>query len=246
MTSTSSPWNPNKRKDVAAAEEMLRRLLPLAIAAADKETGMKGFSLSGVAAAAFPYWRIANVVGVHIYQTERGWYGDIILKGVPDGISNVCGTPTHLPHKTRFLAEDGAVSFLQLMVLNDRGLIAPDGAAPPEADCVPFDLDHVMTEIPFEAIAIVKGAFAALDYDPEEAGAFAEARLLQLLAEDFGADETTAERLAAMPQARRQLYFTNMSTLLAARGQFRVWRAERPVEDYEEHMGKVRAEKGMK
>ncbi len=239
MANTSSPYNPNRRKDVAAAADMLQRLLPLAETAADRNGAPTEFSMSGVAAAAFPYWHVANVSGVHIYQTERGWFGDVILRNVPDGVSNVCGTPSHLPHKTRFLAEDGTVRILELMVLNDRGLVTPTGAESPPPDHITFDIDHVTVGIPLRAIEIVKDAIEQFGLDPGTGADLSEAMLMKLLTEDFGDGETTQEGLEAMSSERRQLYFTHMTTLLAARGQFRFWREELAIEDYEEHADKA-------
>ncbi len=74
------------------------------------------------AATASPHWRLSNVAGVHVYETARGWYADIVFEGLPVGVPTVIGNA--VPCGTREEAMRSAVRNLSLCAEREKAVIA--------------------------------------------------------------------------------------------------------------------------
>jgi hypothetical protein len=74
------------------------------------------------AATASPHWRLSNVGGVHVYETGRGWYADIVFEALPVGVPTVIGNA--VPCGTREEAMRSAVRNLSLCAEREKAVIA--------------------------------------------------------------------------------------------------------------------------
>lgn len=86
-----------------------------------------------------------------IRQTDRGWFADLILKGMPTGISNVMGTPEAHPLPSREDAEQAGNAMLRgLMRLAMENEIASRDK--PIQDVRHFEVHNVILAFPGEMI----------------------------------------------------------------------------------------------
>lgn len=119
-------------KNLKSAPERLRdALLPRATKMAAEDPAYHCQTPDGISVPigqVAPYARIENVSGVEIYQTpaKDGWIADILLRNVPDGMSDAFGTAIAEPLRTRAEAEDCALHLLAITIVNSAKSPAPE------------------------------------------------------------------------------------------------------------------------
>jgi hypothetical protein len=101
--------------DRAAGRRLLQKLLPQARIEATK-LGKFGH-ISPLAEAMRKYTVESNLDAIAIYPAPRGgWYCDVVLKSVPEGLPSVIGTPKDAPLPTKAEAEQHAVDVLSVIL----------------------------------------------------------------------------------------------------------------------------------
>lgn len=105
---------PNQRRAAALLEILKGRLVDA--------SGRIEHATAIQAATATPHWRLSNVGGVHVYDTDRGWYADIAFEDLPVGVPTVIGNA--VPCGTREEAMRRAVQNLSFYAEREKATIA--------------------------------------------------------------------------------------------------------------------------
>lgn len=201
------PFDP---ESLATARQVLDELLPHARRkAAEPADPLVLRAGSAVGRSALPHYRIANCVGVAIYQGEKGgWFADLWFEDVPAGIPPIIGTPLAEPHSAPQEALAYAIDTLALLITHeDRP--KPD----PEAVMAAFPFDGVVIPIPSQMVADLREM--AGDRTPPTPE-YVRERIEAFRAEVLDGEPLTAERANAFPQetAARLMSIAAMALLV--------------------------------
>lgn len=205
---------------------LLRRLLPglkREISLYDARDVIQPMSLIGQSL--MGRIREENLDALVIRRSAGGWHADLILTGMPAGVSNVMGTPEADPLLDRDAALAAGTQILrQLCRLSMENGIA--GRDMPARDVRPFDLHGYVFEIPGEMVDQIGEVWAvvgqAIIPDAEAARAQLTANLTRLM----GGDRFDPELYATLPEGERGRLAVNMATLMLFR---EVRHPDRPV-----------------
>lgn len=99
-------------KQIADGRVYLAEILPKAKEELATHPDMRGVANSALAKAAAPYYSESNMGFLIIHQVTTGWNVDLVFKKMPPGVSDVIGTPSDLPHRTREEAEEHALDLV--------------------------------------------------------------------------------------------------------------------------------------
>ncbi|GGF62546.1 hypothetical protein GCM10007301_22840 [Azorhizobium oxalatiphilum] len=93
------------------------------------------------------WWRLSKVDGVHIYSTPEGWFTDIVFKGLPSEVPDICGSTEPTPSR-----QDAIFEALGLLAAFAKTDLLP---LPPEekAELLWFKFDDI--EVPVLAASIL-------------------------------------------------------------------------------------------
>lgn len=128
----------NRRKAKRHLEKLLKE-----VADTPKSLDMDFKAESALGKSSAYYMKLENVEGVHVYnEGPERWYADIVLKNVPDGISQVMGIPVKSPVATQQEAWNFAKMLLLMLRDTDNKYEKPTN--------IVFELDHIGISIPMD------------------------------------------------------------------------------------------------
>ena len=213
-------------RQIAEGRLLLGKLLPqlrqeVSLASPDgvlQPTSLIGQSLMG---------RIGydNLDALVIRKSSGGWHADVILKGLPVGVSNVMGTPEARPLPDREAAVAAGTGILrQLCRLAAENALA--GRDMVQQDTRPFELHGYTFQIPGEIVEHVGQIWAMAGRDLVPDAETARNLLTENLVRTMGTDSFDPERYGALANDEKTSIGITMATLLQF-GEFR--HPDRPV-----------------
>jgi hypothetical protein len=211
---------------IAEGRALLKRLLPdLKREISLSRTGDVIQPVSLIGQSMMGRIRERNLDALVIRRSAGGWHADLILTGMPAGVSNVMGTPEADPLPDRDTALAAGTQILrQLCRLSMENEIA--GRDMPERNVRPFDLHGFVFDIPGEMVDRIGEVWTAVGQaiipDAEAARAQLTANLTRLM----GEDRFDPDLYAALPEEERGRLAVNMATLMLFR---EVRHPDRPV-----------------
>jgi hypothetical protein len=213
-------------EQISEGRRLLKRLLPEIrrdISLSNGEGALQPTSLIGQSM--MGRVRADNLDALVIRRSAGGWHADVVLTGMPVGVSNVMGTPEAAPLPDRDAALAAGTRILrQLCRLSMENEIAVRDM--PERDIRPFELHGYTFEIPGEMVDRIGEVWEAVGPALVPDGATARAQLTGNLVRLMGGDRFDPDLFAALPGEEKTRLGINMATLLLFR-EFR--HPDRPV-----------------
>lgn len=213
-------------RQIAEGRRLLKGLLPrlrkeVSLASPDgimQPTSLIGQSLMG---------RIGhdNLDALVIRRSSGGWHADVVLTGMPLGVSNVMGTPEARPLPSREAALEAGTGILrQLCRLAAENALA--GRDQPLGDTRPFELHGHTFQIPGPVVEQVRLIWAAMGKGLVPDAQAARNLLTENLVRTMRSDSFDPDRYAALSDDEKSSIGISMATLLQF-GEFR--HPDRPV-----------------
>lgn len=204
-------------EQISEGRRLLKRLLPEL---------RREISLASVEGALQPTSRIGqsmmmrvraeNLDALVIRRSVGGWHADVVLTGMPVGVSNVMGTPEAAPLPDRDAALAAGTRILrQLCRLSMENELAVRDM--PERDIRPFELHGYTFEIPGEMVDRIGEVWAAVGPALVPDAAIARAQLRANLVRLMGGDRFDPDLFAALPGEEKTRLGISMATLLLFR-----------------------------
>lgn len=213
-------------EQMAEGRALLRRLLPglkREISLSDTRDVIQPISLIGQSM--MGRIREENLDALVIRRSAGGWHADLILSGMPAGVSNMMGTPETDPLPDRDAALAAGTEILrQLCRLSMENAVA--GRDVPERDVRPFDLHGYVFDLPGEMVDKIGEVWAAVGQALIPDAEAARAQLTGNLTRLMGGDRFDPDLYEGLPEEERGRLAINMATLLLF-GEFR--HPERPT-----------------
>jgi len=207
-------------RQISQGRRLLRQLLPdlrRGITLANTEDGLQPTSILGLSM--MVRIRFENLDALVIRRSATGWHADVVLTGLPTGVSNVMGTPESHPLPDQEEALKAGTEILRQLCRQ-----AMENAAAvrdmPQKDLRPFELHGHTFQIPglvVDQIAQVWSVVGpALMPDRETA----RVQLTQTLIQLMGSDRLDPDLYEALPDVDKSRIGIGMATLLLF-GEFR-------------------------
>lgn len=204
-------------EQISEGRRLLKRLLPEL---------RREISLASVEGALQPTSRIGqsmmmrvraeNLDALVIRRSAGGWHADVVLTGMPVGVSNVMGTPKAAPLPDRDAALAAGMQILrQLCRLSMENELAVRDM--PERDIRPFELHGYTFEIPGEMVDRIGEVWEAVGTALVPDAATARAQLTGNLVRLMGGDRFDPDLFAALPGEEKTRLGISMATLLLFR-----------------------------
>ena len=207
-------------QQIAEGRRLLNALLPRLrkeVSLASPESVMQPTSIIGQSLMG----RIGydNLDALIIRRSSGGWHADVILKGMPVGVSNVMGTPEAHPLPSREAALEAGTGILrQLCRLATENALA--GREKPLEDTRPFELHGHTFQIPGPVVEQVGLIWAAMGQGLVPDAETARNQLSENLVRTMGSDSFDPERYETLPEDEKSSIGIAMATLLQF-GEFR-------------------------
>ena len=158
-------------EQIRQGEALLATLLPECRAELARHS-IGARPLSAVAQVQWRYFHERHLRAVCVYEGPKGgWYADLLLRDVPDGVPNAIGTPVQTPHATRdaariFAGYDGRQAAIESLGSLTTELFGP--MPPTHAQFVALDTTQRDRLALLCAAALVFGLYR---YPPNDPGA---------------------------------------------------------------------------
>jgi len=207
-------------QQIAEGRRLLNALLPRLrkeVSLASPESVMQPTSIIGQSLMG----RIGydNLDALIIRRSSGGWHADVILKGMPVGVSNVMGTPEAHPLPSREAALEAGTGILrQLCRLATENALA--GREKPLEDTRPFELHGHTFQIPGPVVEQVGLIWASMGQGLVPDADTARNLLSENLVRTMGSDSFDPERYETLPEDEKSSIGIAMATLLQF-GEFR-------------------------
>jgi hypothetical protein len=168
--------------------------------------------------------RMENLDALVVRRSAGGWHADVVLTGMPTGVSNVMGTPEAIPLPDREQALRAGTEILrQLCRLALENAVAGRDTRP--QDTRPFVLHGHTFQIPGPVVDQIGQIWAAVGRDLIPDAERARANLTESLVRTMGSDRFDPDLYDRLAEEDRGRIAINMATLLLF-GEFR--HPERP------------------
>ena len=204
-------------RQIFEGRKLLKRLLPelrREISLSSPEGALQPTSLIGQTM--MGRILLENLDALVLRRSAGGWHADVLLTGMPAGISNVMGTPEAHPLPDRDAALAAGTQILrQLCRLALENVQAARDM--PVRDVRPFDLHGYTVEIPGEMVDKIGEVWTAVGQALVPDAATARAQLTANLVRLMGEDRFDPEIFAALPEGEKSRLGINMATLLLFR-----------------------------
>lgn len=201
-------------RQINEGRQLLRRLLPdlrreISLARPDgimQPTSLLGQSLMGRI-------RFDNLDAIVVRRSAGGWHADVILTGMPVGVSNVMGTPEAMPLPDRDAALAAGTGILrQLARLALENEIAVRDM--PEADTRPFRLHGHTFQLPGPVVDQIAQVWSAIGRNLVPDRETAREQLTETLVDLMGADQFDPDSYASLSDEDKSRIGIGMATLL--------------------------------
>lgn len=202
-------------RNAKTAARCLKEVLPRARAIANTRPGGRLNPVNEVSRSTFPYLRIDNLKGVHVYPTSLGgWSADVEIKDAPLGVPRIVGIPAAYPARTRKEALEQITQFIVILMEVEKA--NPQTEPSTKDDVRWFELYDRSIPVPAQLVeAMAIGEAASFSDD-------AIHTLLEGMVDDEfgGAEHLSQDAYAQLPMSNKLMILKALAIALA-KGIFR-------------------------